>query len=183
MPRPFISPEAALRFAYGIREVRLESKCATQRAYEILREAAGLGAAPDASEYTPSEHLAHGTMIVTLVDRELASRPVLLAIIRAEYSARVEGALGIQEVSEHIKPDVTGGERLLADWFVTRQCRGVPALRKLADMVDLSPATLSRRERPWRYQVGQLRKQAIDAVTRPLEHAGIIIATRERETA
>lgn len=172
----FDCPEHALSVAFTITELPIEPKSATLLVVQALEERYGVGKVKLPTGLSPHDWHAQAVMTMSFASTALTHYPVLWSTAVAEYSTGYAGALAIQEVSNHIAPDLPGADRLLTDLLVMRIMRRKPKLRDLADSFNLSPQTIARRERDLKPAISQLRRRMVDELRGPMEQSGLVSA-------
>lgn len=175
----FRSTEHALAVAYWLLALPIEPKSPTQLIVEMLRERFDVTYERRLpTGLTPHDWHAQAVMVVSMVERELAGEPLLLAAVRAEYSTGVEMARAIQQVTDYVAPGA-GADHLVVDMLVMRLFQRRPTLMAISDQFDIPKTTLLRRERALREKVGGLRDRVLARLDGPMVRCGLVTAAVE----
>lgn len=162
----FKTPEHALTVAYAFESLRIEPKNATARVVDSLRARRGThtDAGKIPSDLSQHEWHAQAAIIRQRVECALKGEPMLLCAVLAEYSHGVDGAVAIQEISQHLQPDLKGSDRLLCDLIVMRELRGGKSMRDIAGMLGVSKSLVEKRRKKVVASIADLRKRAGEAI-------------------
>ncbi len=171
----FRSPEHCLRVSFAFQQLTIEPRNATGQAIEILRARRGMHSDFDRvpSGMTQHDWHAQAAMALSFVRRTLESHPLLWAVVLAEYSHDLPGALAVQRISMEAAPDLDGRDRLIADALVCNLLRRRPGYRQISDAFDIDLGALSRRSKKMRAVVLGLRDRAVAELLGPMRDTGL----------
>lgn len=163
----FQSPEHALSVAFAFEALRIEPRNATTRIINDMRARRGMYSDADKapSDMSPQEWHAETALIRRRVKEALAGEPILFCPVLAEYSHGIEGAQAIQEISQHLEPDLSGSDRLLCDLIVMRAFRGGLSIAKIAAAIGVSRSLVHKRRKRVEPGIAKLRQRAVEILS------------------